>query len=35
MTQENSLAIERRGGVEPVEQLILNHLRRSNITVPT
>jgi len=35
MTQENSLAIERRGGVEPVEQLILNHLRRSNIAVPT
>jgi hypothetical protein len=35
MTQENAMKIDARGGVEPIDKLILNYLRRSNISVPT
>jgi hypothetical protein len=35
MTQENAMKIDARGGVEPVDKLILNFMRRQNITVAT
>jgi hypothetical protein len=34
MTRARSEGIERAGGEQPVDQLILNYLRKSNITLP-
>lgn len=35
MTRERALEIDKRGGDQPIDKLISNYLRRSNITVPT
>jgi len=35
MTRDRAAQIEADGGDEPINRLILNHLKRSNITVPT
>ena len=35
MTREKAIEIDKRGGDQPVDKLISNYLRRSNITVPT
>jgi hypothetical protein len=34
MTMERSISIERAGGIKPLDQLMLNYLRKQNISVP-
>ena len=35
LTRAASDEIDKRGGVEPVDRLIINYLRKQNISVPT
>jgi Terminase RNaseH-like domain len=35
VTRENAAISDERGGQDPIDRLLLNHLKRSNISVPT